>query len=362
MFVAFSLIAATAASANSQEFDFDGFADWQAHLPPECKRDAVGSSEQTVQRCLTTLNHGRPLPFNCSQRNRLVASFGEPFAAGQTKEAFSGVFNGAEPVRVVVKRARQRFRNGHPPPHSAGFLVDEAILMVLLRAPVHVDFLGHCANGLDSLNVVRFATPWKEVVPDRGRMSLAARVDAASQMVDMLQWWSQSPAGALVHCDMHEVQFAFHASASEGRFRPVLVDLDGLRPVRRASPSCSAQTPQTCYGHCFKGPHYAGREFGFPHERDMVAPAEASCVNGSCGGFDSAFNVYTVCRVMFFRLFLMYNKPGVVPRLLRRNVRWLLDECDATDPRDRPSLERLRAMLADLAALVGNQSLEEEQR
>jgi hypothetical protein len=96
----------------------------------------------------------------------------------------------------------------------------------------------------------------------------------------------------------------------------------------------------------------------------MVVPAEASCVNGSCGGFDSAFNVYTVCRVMFFRLFLLYN-PGVVPRPLRRNVRWLLDECDAPDPRDRPSLERLRSMLAELAALVGDereQSKTESQR
>jgi hypothetical protein len=321
---------------------------FQAALPARCQ--GALRSDEAIQRCLTTLNDERPLPFNCSQLSRLRYTGAEPFATGTHKEAFRGVFD--KRVDVVIKRPRRSALHGVAPPSAALDFVEEAMLMVLLRAPMHVELLGHCYRDMDTLNVVRYATPWREIVPDRSLLSYEARVDVATQLVDMLQWWLDSPFGSLVHCDIYDFQFALLPPPAGGhgarRFGVQLVDLDGLRPEpvtpAHACGGGHVGEPAVCGRHCFKGEHYRAKVYGA-----FAQPLEAVCVEGACRGFDASFNVWTVCRVLFFDLFLLNERPGVVPESRVDYVRSLLDECAAPDPRERPSLRRLRAKLDKLA-------------
>lgn len=307
-------------------------------LPDAC-RGAL-DSDAAIQRCLTTLNDGRPLAFNCSQLSRLKVIGAEPFATGTHKEAFRGVF---EHVDVVVKRLRRHSLHGAAPPSKARDFVDEAMLMVLLKAPMHVPLLGHCFNDLATMNVVPYATPWREIVPDAKRLSFEARVDVALQLVDMLQWWLDSPFGSLVHCDIYDFQFALLADKAAQRHRVLLVDLDGLHPAPvSANRSCVVTVGNGggCGRRCYKGEHYSPAMFGA-----IVPPLETTCVDGACVGLDSSFNVWTVCRVLFFDLFLLYQRPSAVPPAQLGAVHQLIDECAAALPHERPSLRRLRAKL-----------------
>lgn len=311
------------------------FARW---LPSECHGSL--SDDASIQRCLKAANSGKSLAFDCSRMSDLHLTSTEPFASGTHKEVLRGTFKG---IDVAVKRMRRAELHGGAPVGTASDFVNEALLMVLLRAPMHVELIGHCYRDAGAMNVVRYAVPWREIVPVASALSFAARVDVASKLVDMLSYWSESPYGALVHCDMYSFQFALARDEGD-RYRPLLVDFDGLRPAPFAvDRECHVNFE--CMHRCFKGYHYRAKKLG-----EFSTPKEARCPDaGRCVGYDGQFNVWTVCRFLFFDLFQL-GSDVVVPDKPRALLLELVDECADPDPIKRPSLRRLRAKLEHIQA------------
>jgi hypothetical protein len=319
--------AAAAAAASSDEFAF------AESLPSAC-RNAL-SDDASIQRCLRAINNGKALSFDCSRLSHLHLTSTEPFASGTHKEVLRGKLDG---VDVAIKRMRRTALHGAAPEVTARDFVHEAMLMTLLRSPMHIELIGHCYRESEgAINVVRYAVPWREIVPDATSLSFAARVDVAARLVDMLAYWAESPFGALVHCDMYTFQFAL--LRDNDVFRPLLIDLDGLHPAPVAMDrQCS--TDSECAHRCYKGEHYRAKVVGA-----FDIPHEVRCLNGRCGGYDERFNVWTVCRFTVLDLFQLGSPDAVVPSRRLDTLTGLINECADPDPSKRPSLRRLRAKL-----------------
>lgn len=293
-------------------------------LPTVCM-DGQLPTDDAVQACLTALNHGTPLPFNCTHMAHLVYSGAEPFASGTWKEAFRGQWHHHRPV--VIKRNRRHQSSGRRN------IVFEAIRMVLLQAPAHISLLGHCSvDGSLALNVVPAADPWPDIV-DSAPWPLASRIGTALRFVDMVRWWRNSPFGPLVHCDLLPAQFGFLNDT------PVLLDLDNLElaPFTNAHSACSMHAGHTdvCGHQCFKA-----NLLGDGGGNDFANPLEAVCTDGRCNAFESEFNVWTLCRVLLSRL---------LQDVAERD--WL-HRCTHRDPRRRLSLDGLAQELQTMQAAL----------
>jgi hypothetical protein len=178
-------------------------------MPTECN-DGQLPRDADVQRCLRALNGNVALAFDCKHMSELVFNDASPFASGLWKEAYRGTWRARE---VVVKRNRQRTSSGRRS------VVFEAIRMILLRAPSHVELLGHCSQDDDvSLNLVPLVLSWGGVLND-SPMPALSRVDVALRIVDMIRWWRDSPFGPLVHCDLLPEQIGFSCRSFAGAAR-----------------------------------------------------------------------------------------------------------------------------------------------
>jgi hypothetical protein len=125
-------------------------------LPHVCM-DGQLPTDDAVQACLSALNRGTQLPFNCTHMSQLVYSGAAPFASGTWKEAFRAQW--LHHQTVVVKRNRRHQSSGRRS------IVFEAIRMILLQAPAHISLLGHCSvDSSLALNVVAAADPWPDIV------------------------------------------------------------------------------------------------------------------------------------------------------------------------------------------------------
>lgn len=287
-------------------------------MPTECN-DGQLPRDADVQRCLRALNGNVALAFDCKHMSELVFNDASPFASGLWKEAYRGTWRARE---VVVKRNRQRTSSGRRS------VVFEAIRMILLRAPSHVELLGHCSQDDDvSLNLVPLVLSWGGVLND-SPMPALSRVDVALRIVDMIRWWRDSPFGPLVHCDLLPEQIGFTAD-----HLPVLLDLDDLvqAPYSNGHLWCPDERSDVCGLHCFKG-----KLLG---DDDRRVPLEAVCPSDNqCRSFGSEYNVWTVCRVLFGQL--------LRGKLATRHD-WL-SRCTDEEPSRRLSLEQLSGELRAL--------------
>lgn len=282
-------------------------------MPIECN-DGQLPRDADVQRCLRVLHGDVALPFDCSHLSELVYNSGEPFASGLWKEAFRASWRGRD---VVVKRNLKRNSSGRRN------VVFEAIRMTLLRAPSHVELLGHCSQADDTaINLVAFVGEWGAAV-NGGSLSSIDRIDIALRIVDMLVWWRDSPFGPLVHCDLLPAQIGI----GDGNL-PLLLDLDDLvqAPYSNGHLWCPNAHSDACGLHCFKG-----KLLGDAAEH-LALPLEAACpANNQCRTFGSEYNVWAVCHVLFTQL--LTGKLATRHDLLRR--------CTDDEPSRRPTPEQL---------------------
>ena len=121
---------------------------------------------------------------------------------------------------------------------------------------------------------------------------------------------------------------------------PKLVDLDSLDPIPKfAGRPCSSDLD--CQSKCYKGVHYGPEIYGA-----FDIPLEAKCPSsGQCIGYDSRFNVFTMCRIMFYDLLHLARNQAKIRESELSLAMALMDECGAPDPADRPSLRRIAAKL-----------------
>jgi hypothetical protein len=127
-----------------------------AYLPPECPGNIIRTEDSArFSHCLKRIANDEFASFDCSTVSELVYESDEPWAQGNKKFVYGGLFRGE---KVVVKRPRTSLVHGVTDFRS------EALMLTVLRSPHVARLLGQCSDPL--MNVVERLRPLHVVIRD----------------------------------------------------------------------------------------------------------------------------------------------------------------------------------------------------